>query len=168
MICFRRFRLVVLLFLFICTAGCDQASKHLARTVLTESQATVLPGGFIELRLAQNPGAFLSLGGALPKQTRAAFIGLIAVGLAGLATWLLMAPTFNCLSFFSLGIVWAGGTSNLIDRFAFQGSVTDFIFVHLGPFHTGIFNVADLAVVAGIALFCFSARPRTGTSEASK
>ena len=47
--------------------------------------------------------------------------------------------------------MWAGGTSNLIDRAA-RGIVVDFINVGVGSLRTGIFNVADLAIVFGFAL----------------
>ncbi len=41
----------------------------------------------------------------------------------------------------------------------------DFLNVGLGQFRTGIFNVADIAIIAGVALLLFegyrSERPRT-------
>jgi hypothetical protein len=55
------------------------------------------------------------------------------------------------MSFIGWGLVWAGGMSNLMDRTLRQGHVTDFIFISAGPLHTGIFNVADLTIVIGIA-----------------
>ena len=45
----------------------------------------------------------------------------------------------------------AGGLSNLVDRIA-MGSVIDFLNIGIGPIRTGIFNVADVAIMAGIAL----------------
>jgi signal peptidase II len=51
-----------------------------------------------------------------------------------------------------LALVCSGGVSNLIDRLA-HGTVIDFLNVGLGPVRTGIFNVADMAVLAGIAVF---------------
>jgi len=50
-----------------------------------------------------------------------------------------------------LGLLWAGGASNLIDRLA-HDRVVDFLNVGLGPLRTGIFNVADMAVTAGVLL----------------
>ena len=55
------------------------------------------------------------------------------------------------VSFVGLALVLAGGVSNLFDRVTRQGLVTDFILVRVGPFHTGIFNLADLVIVIGIA-----------------
>ena len=52
----------------------------------------------------------------------------------------------------SLALILAGGLGNQIDRLLFQGGVTDFLFLTLGPLHTGIFNVADMAIMAGALL----------------
>jgi signal peptidase II len=45
----------------------------------------------------------------------------------------------------------AGGASNWIDRLA-NGRVVDFLNVGVGPVRTGIFNVADVALMGGGAL----------------
>jgi signal peptidase II len=44
-----------------------------------------------------------------------------------------------------------GGASNLFDRLA-RGSVVDFMNVGFGPVRTGIFNVADMAILLGAVL----------------
>jgi lipoprotein signal peptidase len=33
--------------------------------------------------------------------------------------------------------------------------VSDFIFIRIGPFHTGIFNVADMVIMTGCAVFAW-------------
>ena len=51
------------------------------------------------------------------------------------------------------GLIFAGGASNWIDR-VMRGSVVDFINIGVGPLRTGIFNVADVAVMLGaVVLF---------------
>ncbi len=47
---------------------------------------------------------------------------------------------------------FAGGVSNWIDRLL-GGSVVDFLNVGIGWMRTGVFNVADVAIMLGIALF---------------
>jgi signal peptidase II len=55
------------------------------------------------------------------------------------------------ISVLGLTLVVAGGLSNLVDRVA-RGFVVDFLNVGVGPLRTGIFNVADMAIMTGIAL----------------
>ena len=62
-----------------------------------------------------------------------------------------------------LSLWWAGGASNLIDRVA-RGSVVDFLNVGIGALRTGIFNVADVAVMLGVCilLLTYHQPKRTG------
>jgi signal peptidase II len=43
------------------------------------------------------------------------------------------------------------GVSNLLDRII-HGAVVDFMNVGIGPLRTGIFNVADMAIVLGVGI----------------
>ncbi|WP_419661036.1 signal peptidase II (lipoprotein signal peptidase) domain protein [Desulfosarcina variabilis str. Montpellier] len=47
------------------------------------------------------------------------------------------------------------GIGNLIDRILHNGFVMDFLNVGIGPLRTGIFNVADVAIMGGAALLFF-------------
>jgi signal peptidase II len=49
-------------------------------------------------------------------------------------------------------LIVSGGASNWFDRARFDGLVVDFMNLGLGSLRTGIFNVADLAIVAGIGV----------------
>jgi signal peptidase II len=49
----------------------------------------------------------------------------------------------------------AGGASNLIDRLIYDGYVLDFLNVGVGSVRTGIFNVADAFIMAGVILLIF-------------
>jgi len=63
----------------------------------------------------------------------------------------------------SMGLFLGGSLGNLIDRVRFD-YVTDFIVIHVwGSFDWPTFNLADLAIVVGIALLAFS-RVRLMTS----
>ena len=159
-------RLLAVLLVLLSTAGCDQATKHLARTELSQWRSSPFAGGLIELTLAENPGTFLSLGASLPEPIRHGLLTIgIGIGLTCLLAYLIRAATLRWTSFLALTLVWAGGMSNLVDRFARKGLVTDFILLRVGPIHTGIFNLADLAIVAGLIILAASAR-RAGKTEA--
>jgi signal peptidase II len=153
----RPIRLMVLWLVLIGTVGCDHITKHLARTKLAQMSYATMPGHFIEFTLAENPGAFLSLGSSFPHIGRIAFIACVGIGLALLFGYLVSASRLLWMPFGGLALVWAGGMSNLIDRFRHHGFVTDFMVVRVGPLHTGIFNLADLAIMIGMLLTCVAA-----------
>ena len=166
MITSRTIRSVALILVLVATAGCDQATKHLARTELSQMGASTFPSHFIEFTLAENPGAFLSLGASLPQAVRRAILTVgVSFGLAFLLAYLVRKPTLRWLPFLGLALIWAGGMSNLIDRFARGGLVTDFMVVRIGPFHTGIFNLADFAVLIGLLMLVISLRARARKGE---
>lgn len=166
----RSLRIVFLLLALCGTVGCDQATKHLARKTLDPFDSITLMGGLGELRLAENPGAFLSLGAALPKAVRTwAFTLVTGGGLLGLLAYLVLRPPSHWLAFAGLTLILAGGLSNLIDRLARQGSVTDFITLRWGSLQTGVFNIADVTVMFGLVLLVLAHRKRrTHTVSAPK
>jgi signal peptidase II len=103
----------------------------------------------------------LSLGAALPARLRALiFLAVVPLGLLFASGLVLRSGSSRALSLVALGLVAGGGLSNWLDRLAHDGLVTDFLSVGFGPVRTGIFNVADVAVVAGVLLLaCTRARP---------
>jgi signal peptidase II len=50
-----------------------------------------------------------------------------------------------------LCFVVGGGVGNLFDRILY-GSVTDFLYLKFGIFQTGIFNMADVSIMAGMSI----------------
>ena len=63
----------------------------------------------------------------------------------------------------SLGIcfVVGGGLGNIYDRLIY-GSVTDFLHINFVIFQTGIFNMADVSIIAGtFAIVCDTYLNRT-------
>ncbi len=147
-------RLLLILLVLVACVGCDQSTKSIAEARLPRIRPLSLLSDTLRLQVAHNEGSFLSLGASAPKAWRLATlrIGVSAMLLALLAYALLVesrpAPRFV----FALALVLAGGASNLIDRFTNDGYVVDFINVGIGPVRTGIFNVADIAITAGVLL----------------
>lgn len=64
----------------------------------------------------------------------------------------LVGARLSILSIVGLALFCGGGLSNLLDRAVWGGTVVDFLEVEWGPVRTCIFNLADVAVVLGMAL----------------
>jgi signal peptidase II len=121
----------------------------------------------LRLQLVENPGSFLSLGAALPEHLRfALFTGAVTLMLIVLLCASLFAGRLGTWRILALALVAGGGTSNLIDRLIHDGRVTDFLNVGIGPLRTGIFNVADMAILAGAVLLIMKSGSATSARRA--
>ncbi len=144
--------------LFVCAAvGCDQGTKQAARTWLSGRPSVTLVERVLVLRYAENEGAFLSLGAGFSRPVRAVtFIAFPLVVLACMIAYLLRRKAVGWGTLVGFSLIVGGGAGNLIDRLFRDGRVTDFILVGIGGLHTGIFNFADLTVLAGCVVLLFS------------
>jgi signal peptidase II len=157
-------RFIVVMLTLSCCVGCDQVSKSAARTMLHSGVTESLFSDSLRLQLTENPGSFLSLGASLPEHLRfTLFTAAVAVILAGLVCAALFARRLNTARFVALALLAGGGISNLIDRLLYDGRVTDFLNVGIGSLRTGIFNLADMAILAGALLLVFRSRPSAPT-----
>jgi signal peptidase II len=139
--------------------GCDQVSKSAARTLLAAGDAQSFLGGSLRLELVENPGSFLSLGASLPDNLRfALFTAAVSALLIGLVGASLFARRLESWRVVALALVAGGGISNLIDRVLYHGRVTDFLNIGVGSLRTGIFNIADMAIMAGALLLLLKMR----------
>jgi signal peptidase II len=146
-------RFIVVMLTLCCCVGCDQVSKSAARSLLHSGVTESLLADSLRLQLTENPGSFLSLGASLPQQLRfALFTAVVAALLIGLVCAALFARRLSTARFVALALLAGGGMSNLIDRLLYDGRVTDFLNVGIGSLRTGIFNIADMAILAGALL----------------
>ena len=152
-------RIALVLVILLGCVGCDQVTKSVARDHLQSHPAMSFLGDTLRLQYAENPGAFLSLGASLPHRWGTAIFTL--GGVAFVLVTLLFALTAvksGRLRAIALALICGGGIGNLIDRVRFDGHVTDFLNLGVGSMRTGIFNVADMALMAGVALFFLAHR----------
>ena len=135
----------------------DQVSKMIARQQLAQKPAIELLSGSFWLMYTQNPGAFLGLGSALSETIRFfAFVVFVIVVLAALLYFIFRYQQVDHLLMVALSLVAGGGIGNLIDRLLFHGDVADFMYIRVWIVQTGVFNLADLAIMVGIVLILIS------------
>ncbi len=156
----RRARLALVLALFAGVLACDQATKRWAVAALPEGARVSFLADCVRLERVWNPGAFLSLGARLPPAARALVFTWVVAGLVVAALAVALLGRTPVRTACATALLAAGGAGNLWDRLATGGWVIDFMNVGIGPLRTGIFNVADLAIGAGVAVFLLPARRR--------
>ncbi|MCP5431930.1 MAG: signal peptidase II [Alphaproteobacteria bacterium] len=136
----------------------DQASKILLleafRVPIFERPPSYAPGPSVEilpffnLSLVWNWGvSFGLLQGDAPWQ-RWVLILFVVVVTGGLVVWL--ARVEDRGTGLAIGAVIGGALGNLIDR-VFYGAVVDFVDLHAFGYHWYVFNLADSAIVLGVA-----------------
>jgi signal peptidase II len=139
------------------TLALDQASKLWLLYVLDIGhRGTVKVTPFFDLVLAWNIGISF---GWFQNDSQIAQIALMtvkAVAVIALAIW--MARSRTLLATVALGLIIGGAIGNAIDRFAY-GAVVDFALFHLqiggNTFNWYVFNLADVAIVAGVAALLY-------------
>ncbi len=133
--------------------GADQLFKAWAVGVFQASPVQkIVLAPFFDMVMAWNRGISYGL---LKQDSDTGRWILVAVSLGAvvaLTVWL--AQLTSRLPALSLGLVIGGAVGNAIDRIRF-GAVADFFSFHIGSFHWYIFNLADVAIVAGVAGLLF-------------
>lgn len=152
----RRRRIIPTAIVLGLTVGCDQVTKKVAVAELKGQPRQSFLSDLFRLEYAENPGAFLGLGGGLPGSLQFWFL-TIGVGalLVGMLVYLVMSRELHMAPSFGLAMMVAGGLSNWVDRLLNDGRVVDFLNMGIGPVRTGIFNVADIGIMAGAAVLVF-------------
>jgi signal peptidase II len=146
-------RIAVLVFVLFATIGCDQSTKAVARAYLEPGQPVRLLGGVVMLAVVENPGAMLGLGEFLPDAVRfVLFVFAIGVVLVVALGYLAFSRHLSRHVVVAGALTVAGGFGNLVDRIVQSGCVTDFVILGIGRYRTGVFNVADLAILSGIVI----------------
>ncbi len=135
--------------LVVAVVALDQWTKQLARAVLPHAPREYA-GGLLSLLYVENEGAFLSFGATLSHGMRTViFTGAVGIAVV-IALYVLATGRVKGADAIAVALIASGGIGNLIDRLMRDGRVTDFIYLAAGPVHTGVFNVADMAITGGV------------------
>jgi signal peptidase II len=149
------------------TISCDRVTKQAATAWLEGLPPRSFLADTVRLQYVENTGGFLGLGSGLPPAARFWIFSAGSLALMGVVAALFLKKrperTVDLLAF---GLVLGGGLSNIADRLFRDGHVIDFLNLGLGSLRTGIFNVADVCLLAGAALMLVHRRrdetiPRT-------
>jgi signal peptidase II len=154
----RARRLAALLAVVVGCVAYDAASKAIASRLLVEGDRHSFLGDTVRLELAHNAGAFLSLGAGLPEAIRVRVLTWLVGAIVAGALWVAFRPASRTRVAYGAALVAAGGLGNLVDRIATHGWVVDFLNLGIGPLRTGIFNFADVVLLAGAAMIAWPER----------
>lgn len=102
---------------------------------------------FFDLVMLWNPGISYGL---LPQDSDAGRIALTAVSvIAAVAIFMWIGNAASRLAALSLGLIVGGALGNITDRLV-HGAVADFFSFHYAGFYWYVFNIADVAITAGV------------------
>ena len=152
----------------VATLVVDQASKLWLLDVLDIAhRGTVRVTPFFYLVLEWNNGISF---GWLQNDSQAAQIALMvvkAVAVIALGVWMIRSRTL--LATIALGMIIGGAVGNAIDRLVY-GAVVDFALLHLQigekAFNWYVFNLADVAIVAGVIALLYDSFMGTPAAKA--
>jgi len=141
----------------------DQASKwwilnaiHLPEV----RQLVLLP--VLNLTFVANRGVTFGLLNGLGDWSSLLLAAVALAVVAALGVWLCRAE--SGLAACALGAIAGGAIGNVIDRLRF-GWVVDFIQAHIGDWSWYVFNVADAAIVCGVAALVLDSQLLRGKRE---
>ena len=151
------------LWLSVLVVVADQVTKIWVSGALRPYELVPVIDGFFNLTLAFNTGAafsFLAQGGGWQRWLLS---GLAVVVTIVLVVWLARLDRHDRWTAAALSLVIGGAVGNLLDRLRL-GHVVDFLDFYLGSWHWPAFNVADSAIVVGVAILLLASfrRPAEG------
>ncbi len=150
------------------TGALDQASKlWLVLVYDLGNKGVVRITSFLDLVLTWNFGISYGLFQQDTDIGRWALVAIKVVAVVVLAFWL--RRTESLLAAISIGLLIGGAVGNAIDRIVF-GAVVDFVLFHLTTdrFNVNwyVFNLADAAIVAGVAGLLYDSFLGAGAAKA--
>lgn len=165
----RTWRLSLFILILLACVGCDRATKTFARGALASSLPISLLNDLVRFEVTENRGALLGLGSKWPNEVRFGLLVVFAgVSLTLALVYVARVHRSEWMPLMGLSLLAGGGIGNLIDRIFNNGAVIDFVSLGIGSLRTGIFNLADVAIVAGILmLLLWSARETKRPEQAT-
>ncbi len=142
---------VILSVLAVCLI-CDQATKSMALSFLSDGVSRPFFDDTVRLHLVANLGGFMGVGSSPSPVWQWLHMAWAVFVLTGVLAYALLASAATAWSTFAAALVFAGGLANLVDRFIHNGAVIDFISLNTAGLRAVAFNLADAFLVAGFFL----------------
>lgn len=128
----------------------DQANKWWMLLVYNiEEKGRVYITPFLDFVFVKNTGISYSLFDMDAYTWQIALAVFAVLASAALWIWLARSGTSRLMAW-SLGLIIGGALGNALDRILI-GGVADFYSLHAFGFYWYVFNIADVAIVAGVA-----------------
>lgn len=143
----------------------DQVSKAMVVATLEPGESVTLIPGLLDVTHVRNTGAAFGL---FAGNNQFVFFGALIIVVVLLGWFVYTRERKGVFSFVALGLMVGGALGNLADRI-FRGKVVDFLDLRWWP----VFNVADIAIVAGVLMLFGSIlydlyRQKPGASKAAE
>lgn len=150
----RNLKINLFCILSVLLIGCDQVTKELAKLHLKDKPMLSYYHDTFRLDYVENTGAFLSFGADWPPALSFWLMNVLPlIFLIGLFVYALRKTSTQTLKqLFPFLLICSGGMGNIIDRMLYNRHVTDFLNLGFNNLRTGIFNVADMYVTAGVLM----------------
>ncbi len=145
----------------------DQITKVIARLNLDPGKKIQIIGDYLVFIRVENRGAFLGILSDLPEVMRTIVLSVLpTIAIIWFLVHIIRDDKMSRLMVIGVSFMLGGGIGNLYDRIVY-GSVTDFLHIDLGFTQTGIFNVADMSIMAGggLVLLEFFKNRKKNTTE---
>jgi len=149
-------QLLTIISLLIFTIWSDQYTKVLAANYLINEEPVQISSGIIVFSYVENSAGFLGILSDLPEYIQFFLLNICVTLILLYCLYYLFSRRIHMIfRGYALAVITGGGMSNLLDRIINNGRVIDFLQLEMGPIKTGIFNLADVYILAGSFLFGF-------------
>jgi len=138
----KRFNIAVII--FICLFIIDQVVKYGFANL-----GWGLDGPIMSLQLAYNYGVAFSMFAFLAEYLKYIQLAIVIAG----TIYLLKNKDVFYDYYIPIALLYAGGLSNILDRFTY-GAVVDYFYWHYG-FEFAIFNFADVVINCAVAIIIY-------------
>ena len=130
----------------------DRLTKTLVHTSFSVGESRTVIEGLFDLVYFRNTGVAFGIFSSGNTVIQALLLSALALGAAVLViVYSVRTPAHETAVQSALALILGGALGNLFDRLVF-GFVIDFFYFHLGQYSWPAFNVADMAITAGVLL----------------